>query len=65
MVEAYKYWHKMLLFVLHGYLTSVHTSFGATLFSLGYYMDIILPVKVEIPYLRISTDIKLDETEWV
>lgn len=55
----------MIPFILHGYRTLVHTSTGATLFSLVYGMDVILPIKVELPLLRILTDVKLDEVEWV
>lgn len=55
----------MLPFALHGYYTSVHTSTGATPFSLVYGMDAVLPIKMEIPSLRILTDVKLDEAEWV
>lgn len=65
MVETYKDCHEMLPFALHGYRTSVHTSTGETMFSLVYGMDAVLLVKVEIPSLRILTDVKLDEAEWV
>lgn len=30
-----------------------------------YNMDVVLPVEVEIPSLRILTNVKLDETEWI
>ncbi|XP_050890675.1 uncharacterized protein LOC127096100 [Lathyrus oleraceus] len=43
----------------------VRTSTRATPFSLVYGMDAVFPVEVEIPSLRILTDVKLDETEWV
>jgi len=65
MVETYKDWHEMLPFALHGYHTSVRTSTRETPFSLVYDMDAVLPVEVEIPSLRILTDVKLDESEWV
>ena len=65
MVRTYKDWHEMLPFDLHGYWTSVCTSTGATLFSLVYGMDVVLPVEVEIPSLRILMDTKLDEAEWI
>lgn len=64
-METYKAWHEMLSFSLHGYRTSVYTSTGETLFSLIYGMDVVLPVEVEIPSLRILTDVKLDKAEWV
>ncbi|XP_058757655.1 uncharacterized protein LOC131630928 [Vicia villosa] len=65
MVVTYKDWHEMLPFALHGYRTSVRTSTGATPFSLVYGMEAILPVEVEIPSLRVLTDVKLSEADWV
>lgn len=65
MVETYRDWHKMLYFALHGYRTSIRTSIGETPFSLMYNMDSVLPVEVDIPSLRILTDVKLDEVELV
>ena len=50
---------------MHGYRTSVRTSTGATPFSLVYGMEEVFPVEVEIPSLRIMTDVQLDEAEWV
>lgn len=34
-------------------------------FSLMYGMDVVLPAEVEFPSLRILTNVKLDEEEWV
>ncbi|KAI5398821.1 hypothetical protein KIW84_064270 [Lathyrus oleraceus] len=55
----------MLPFALHGYRTSVRTSTGATPFSLVYGMEVVLPVEVQIPSLRVLMDVKLQEAEWV
>lgn len=55
----------MLPFSLHGYRTSVCTSTREIMFSLVYGMDAVLPVEVEILSLRILTNVKLDEAEWV
>ena len=49
----------------HGYRTSVRTSTGATPYSLVYGMEVVLPVEVEIPSLRVLLDVKLDEAEWI
>lgn len=65
MVETYKDWHEMLLFSLHGYRTSKRTSIRETTFSLFYGIDAVLPVEIDIPSLRILTDVKLDEVECV
>ena len=54
----------MLPFALHGYRTSVHTSTGATPFSLVYGMEAILPIEVEIPSMRVLMEAKLTEAEW-
>ncbi|XP_052489827.1 uncharacterized protein LOC105763354 [Gossypium raimondii] len=51
MTETYKDWHKKLPFALRAYRTSVRTSTGATLFSLVYGMESVLPIEVEIPSL--------------
>ena len=44
MTDTYKDWHEYLLFALRAYRTSVHTSMGATSYSLVYGMEAILPV---------------------
>ena len=61
----YKDWHEMLPFSLHDYRTSVQTSTGAIPFSLVYGMEVVLPVEVQIPSLRIMKDADLDEDEWI
>ena len=65
MVVTYKYWHEMLPFSLHGYRTSERTSTGATPFSLVYGMEVVLPIEVKIPSLRIMKDADLEEDEWI
>ena len=55
----------MLHLALHGYHTFVCTSIGETPFSLVYIMEAVLPVEVEIPYLRVIMETKLSEAEWV
>ncbi|XP_038997785.1 uncharacterized protein LOC120122746 [Hibiscus syriacus] len=58
-------WHDKLPFALFAYQTSVRTSTGATPFSLAYGMESVLPIKVEIPSLRVLSEVKLDEAEWM
>ncbi|RDX89790.1 hypothetical protein CR513_28438, partial [Mucuna pruriens] len=65
MVVTYKDWHDMLLLALHGYYTSIHTSTGATPYSLVYGMEVVLPIEVEIPSLRVLTKTILEEAEWI
>ena len=64
MTVSYKDWHKMLSFVLHGYRNLVHTSTGATPFSLVYRMEVVLSFEVEVPSLRILAESGLEELEW-
>jgi hypothetical protein len=63
MVITYKDWHKMLSFALHGYRTSVRTSTRATPFSLVYGMEVVLPVEIQIPSLRVLMVVKLEEAD--
>ena len=64
MTDTYKDWHEFLPFSLCAYRTSVRTSMGATLYFLVYGMGAVLPAKVEIPSLRIISQIELLEAEW-
>jgi len=43
MIDTYKDWHKFLPFALCAYRTSIHTSMGATPYSLVYSMEVVLP----------------------
>lgn len=65
MVRTYKDWHEMLPFSLDGYRASVRTSTGETPFYLVYGMEAVLPIEVKISSLRILTDVKHEEVEWV
>ena len=64
-IETYNYWHEKLLFALHAYRTGVRTSIGATPYSLVYGMEVVLPIEVEIPSLRVLREVELEEAEWV
>ena len=63
--ETYKDWHEKLPFALHAYRIGVRTSIGATPYSLVYGMEVVLPIEVEIPSLRVLKEEKLEEAEWV
>ena len=65
MTDTYKDWHEKLSFALHAYRTAVRTSTGATQFSLVYGMEVVLPIEVEIPSLRVLMEAELKEAEWV
>ena len=65
MTVTYKDWHEMLPFALHGYYTTTRTSTGATPYSLVYGMEVVLPIEVQISYLRIMKDAGLNEDDWI
>jgi tartrate dehydratase beta subunit/fumarate hydratase class I family protein len=46
----------MLPFALHAYRTVVRTSRGATLYTLVYGMEAVMPLEVETPSLRVLVD---------
>jgi hypothetical protein len=64
-IVIYKDWHGMLSFALHLYRTTVRTSTGTTLYSLGYGIEAVMLLEVEIPSLRVLMDSELEEAEWV
>ena len=63
-IDTYKDSHEFLPFAMCAYCTSVRTSTGATLYSLVYGMEAVLPAKVEIPSLRILSQTELSKVEW-
>ena len=63
--ETYKDWHEKLPFTLYAYRNGVQTSTEATPYSLVYGMEAVLPVEVEIPFLRVLREVELEEAEWV
>ena len=46
--KTYKDWYEYLPFALCIYRTFVHTSMGATSYSLVYGMEAVLPIEVEL-----------------
>ena len=65
MIDTYNDWHEKLPFALYAYWTSVRMSTNATPFSLVYGMESVLPIEVEIPFLRVLMEAKLKKAEWV
>ena len=63
MVEMYKYWHEKLPFALHAYRTVVKTFTSTTPFSLVYDMEVVLPIEVKIPSLRVPMELQLEKAE--
>ena len=54
-----------LPFALHAYQIVVHTSTRETPFYLVYVMEIVFPIKIEIPFLRVQIEVELEKMEWV
>ena len=65
MEVTYKDWAEKLQFALWGYRTSIHASTGATPYSLVYGSEVVLPIKVEIQYLRVLVETKVLEEDWM
>ncbi|XP_070004331.1 uncharacterized protein [Nicotiana sylvestris] len=65
MVEKHKQWNEKLPFDLLGYRTTVRTSTGETPYMLVYGTEVVIPVEVEIPSLRIIQDAELSDAEWI
>ena len=61
--KTYKDWHEKLPFALHAYRTRVWTSTGATPYSLVYGMEVVLPIEVKIPSLRVLREVELEEAK--
>ena len=65
MVVTYKDWAKKLSFALWGYKTSIRALIGAIPYSLVYRNKTILPVEMEIQYLRVLVETKVLEEDWM
>ncbi|XP_039155796.1 uncharacterized protein LOC120287158 [Eucalyptus grandis] len=63
-VENYRDWLNRLPFALMAYRTLIRTSTKVTPFALVYNMEAILLVEVEIPSLRVLSQMELLEAEW-
>ena len=61
MVVTYKDWAEKLPFALWGYKTSIQASTKATIYSLAYGNEAVLPIKVEIQSLRVLVETKVLE----
>ena len=64
MVETSQDWSEKLPFALWAYCTYFRTSTGATLYSLVYGIEAVLPVEIEMGSLRVALEQQISETEW-
>ncbi|XP_042519149.1 uncharacterized protein LOC122092913 [Macadamia integrifolia] len=58
-------WADKLPYALWAYRTSIRTPIGATPYSLVYGMEAVLPVKLEVPSLRILMESHIPEADWL
>ena len=56
MIETSRDWSEKLPFALWAYRTSFRTSIGATLYSLVYGMEAVLPVEIEMRSLKVALE---------
>jgi hypothetical protein len=63
--ERHRDWNERPPFALWGYRTSIHTATGATPFSLVYGMEAVLPIELEVRFLRVVMEEKIPEAEWL
>ena len=54
MVETSRDWLEKVPFALWAYRKSFRTSIGATLYSLVYGMEAVLPIEIEMGSLRVA-----------
>ena len=64
MVETSQDWLEKLFFALWAYCTSFRTSIRATLYSLVYGMEEVLPIEIEMRSLRVALEQQISEVEW-
>ena len=65
MTSTNRDWPKKLPYALWGYRTTERISTGATPFSLTYGIEVVLPVELEVPSLRVMLKNQINEIEWV
>ena len=65
MIETSRDWSEKLPFALWAYRTFFRTSTGATLSSLVYGMEAVLPVEIETGSLTVALEQQISEAEWV
>ena len=57
-------WHLQITPTFWAYRTSIYTPIGATPFSLVYGSKVVLPIKIDLPSLRISLNNLMSEEEY-
>lgn len=65
MIDNHKHWHEKILFTLQRYHTTVRISTDVTSYLLVYSSEVVIPIEVEIPSLKIIQEEELSDIEWV
>ena len=63
--KNYKDWHLQLPYALWGYRTSIRSSIGATLNSLVYGMEEVLPIEMGVRSLRTVLESEIPKANWL
>jgi len=63
MAKNYKDWPDKLLFSLWGYRTSICTSTEETPCFLVYRIEVVLPIEITIPSIKVISESKISESE--
>ena len=64
MIETSRDWSEKLPLALWAYCTSFRTIVGATPYFLVYGMEVVLPVEIEMRFLRVALEQQIFEVEW-
>ncbi|XP_019253955.1 PREDICTED: uncharacterized protein LOC109232654 [Nicotiana attenuata] len=64
-VDNHSQWHEKLSFALLGYRTTMRTSTREIPYMLVYGTEVVIPVKFEIPSLRVIQEAMLDDAELI
>ncbi|KAJ4967526.1 hypothetical protein NE237_019375 [Protea cynaroides] len=65
MAESNIDWADKLPYALWAYRTSIRTSTRAKPYLLVYGMEVVLPVEIEVPSLRVLMECKIPKAEWL
>ena len=64
MIETSRDWSEKLPFALWAYRTSFRTFTAATLYSLVYGMEVVLPIEIEMGSFRVALEQQISKAEW-
>ena len=65
MIKGGRDWASKLPYALWGYRITERVSTRAAPFSLTYGMEVVLPIELEIPSMRVIMENRVNEVDWV